>query len=265
MTLPFHPHALAASSPNAGVNFSGSHTGSVASELGNMDPRFLPAQPRNAPAIGRYREMTIDELLLENRVIFLVGEIHHGSAMGVVMRLLHLQNQKPGQDINLYINSPGGAVDDTLAMIDTMHFLSCDVATYCIGKAMSGGALTLAAGTKGKRYCLPHAKVMIHQPSGGLYGQTTDVQIQAEEILKTKDELNEMLAEFTGQPLERVTEDSERDRFFSAKEAQEYGLVDEVIAKPKDATATGGGGGLPASGVPSTDGDGDAPSGPQTA
>ena len=204
------------------------------------DPRVDPMRPLNAPPIGRYREMTIDELLLENRVIFLVGEIHHGSAMGVVMRLLHLANTKPGQDINLYINSPGGSVDDTLAMIDTMNFLPCDVATYCIGKAMSGGALTLAAGKKGKRYCLPHAKVMIHQPYGGIYGQTSDVQIQAEEILKTKDELNQMLAEFTGQPVEKITEDSERDKFFSAEEAKAYGLVDEVItlqqpAKPETA------------------------------
>ena len=192
-------------------------------------------RPYAAPAIGRYREMTIDELLLENRVIFLVGEINHASAMGVVMRLLHLSNTKPGQDINLYINSPGGAVDDTLAMVDTMNFLQCDVATYCIGKAMSGGAITLAAGAKGKRYCLPHAKVMIHQPYGGIYGQTTDVQIQAEEILKTKDELNKMMAGYTGQPLETIEEDSERDKFFSAQEAKEYGLVDEVIVKPADA------------------------------
>jgi len=193
------------------------------------DPRYT--SPRLAPPMQRYREMTIDEMLLENRIIFLVGEIHHASAMGVVMRLLHLQNTKPGIDIHLYINSPGGAVDDTLAMIDTMRFISSDVATYCIGKAMSGGALTLAAGTKGKRYALPHSKVMIHQPYGGIYGQTTDVQIQAEEILKTKDELNQMLADMTGQRIERVAEDSERDKFFSAQEAKDYGLVDEVIAK----------------------------------
>ncbi|MEM6458000.1 MAG: ATP-dependent Clp protease proteolytic subunit [Planctomycetota bacterium] len=181
--------------------------------------------------------MTIDELLLENRVIFLVGEIHHGTAMGVVMRLLHLQNQKPGLDINLYINSPGGSVDDTLAMIDTMDFISSDVNTYCIGRAMSGGALTLAAGTKGKRFCLPHAKVMIHQPYGGIYGQTTDVQIQAEEILKTKKELNDLLAGYTGQPLEKIEEDAERDKFFSAEEAKAYGLVDEVIEKPQEKVA----------------------------
>lgn len=187
------------------------------------------AAPRSGPPVGRYREMTIDEMLLENRVIFLVGEINHASAMGVVMRLLHLQNQKPGVDINLYINSPGGSVDDTLAMIDTMDFISSDVCTYCIGKAMSGGALTLAAGTKGKRYCLPHAKVMIHQPYGGIYGQASDVQIQAEEILKTKQELNELLAGYTGQDVAQVEKDAERDKFFSAAEAKDYGLVDVVV------------------------------------
>lgn len=193
-----------------------------------------PAQPpiTNAPpGYQRYREMTVDEMLLENRTIFLVGEINHASATGVIMRLLYLQNSKPGQDINLYINSPGGAVDDTLAMVDTMNFLGCDIATYCIGKAMSGGAIVLAAGTKGKRYALPHAKVMVHQPYGGVYGQTTDVEIQAEEILKTKKQLNEMLAEFTGQPLEQVEKDSERDKFFSAQEAKDYGIVDQVIEK----------------------------------
>jgi len=207
-----------------------------------FDPMALMTQaaapvypnPQMGPPIGRYREMTIDEMLLENRVIFLVGEINHASAMGVVMRLLYLDNQKPGMDINLYINSPGGSVDDTLAMIDTMDFISSDVNTYCIGKAMSGGALTLAAGTKGKRFCLPHAKVMIHQPYGGIYGQTTDVRIQADEILKTKKDLNELLAGYTGQKLEKLEEDSERDKFFSAQEAKDYGLVDEVIQKTPD-------------------------------
>ncbi|MEM6393499.1 MAG: ATP-dependent Clp protease proteolytic subunit [Planctomycetota bacterium] len=200
-----------------------------------LDPRMMPAAAPPGGGTMRYREMTIDEMLLENRVIFLVGEIHHGSAMGVVMRLLYLQNSKPGVDINLYINSPGGAVDDTLAMIDTMQFISSPVATYCIGKAMSGGALTLAAGHQGKRYCLPHAKVMIHQPYGGIYGQTTDVQIQAEEIIKTKNELNDMLAKFTGQPVEKVADDSERDKFFNAEEAKAYGLVDEVVTVTPDA------------------------------
>ena len=204
-----------------------------------LSPHVLAAQAM-APAAGppayqRYREMTIDELLLENRVIFLVGEINHASATGVIMRLLYLQNTKKDQDINLYINSPGGSVDDTLAIYDTIQFLNCDVATFCIGKAMSGGAIILAAGTKGKRFSLPHAKVMIHQPYGGVWGQTTDVQIQAEEIIKTKDQLNEILARHTGQTVERVANDSERDKFFGAYEAKEYGIVDEVIEKTQPA------------------------------
>ena len=195
-----------------------------------VDPRVPMNMPAPPPGMQRYREMTIDELLLENRVLFLVGEIHHVSATALIMRMLHLANQKKDQDINLYINSPGGAVDDTLAIYDTIQYLPCDVATYCIGKAMSGGAITLAAGTKGKRYALPHSKVMIHQPYGGVTGQTSDVQIQAEEILKSKRELNELLAKHTGQTVERVTEDSERDKFFSAQDAKAYGLVDDVLS-----------------------------------
>ena len=215
-------------------------------------PVSMPAGPFNAqPAAEpsamatagpspyqRYREMTIDELLLENRVIFLVGEINHQTATGVIMRLLYLQNQKKGVDINLYINSPGGAVDDTLAIYDTIQFLDCEVATYCIGKAMSGGAIVLAAGAKGKRYSLPHAKIMIHQPYGGVYGQTTDVQIQAEEILRTKDELNGIMARHTGQSVEQVERDSERDKFFTAQQAKDYGIVDEVIEKTQSSAET---------------------------
>ncbi len=201
------------------------------------DPALIAAGlPTRAQApYQRYREMTIDELLLENRVIFLVGEINHATATGVIMRLLHLQNTKRGVDINLYINSPGGAVDDTLAIYDTIQFLDCDVSTYCIGKAMSGGAVILAAGTRGKRFSLPHAKVMIHQPYGGIYGQTSDVQIQAEEIIKTKNQLNQILSRHTGQPVEQIEEDSERDKFFSAEEAKAYGIVDEVIEKKAEA------------------------------
>ena len=197
------------------------------------DPRLAP------PQMQRYREMTIDEMLLENRVIFLVGEINHATATGVIMRLLYLDNQKKDVDINLYINSPGGSVDDTLAIYDTMQFLASSVHTYCIGRAMSGGALVLAAGTKGKRFSLPHAKVMIHQPYGGIYGQASDVEIQAEEILKTKRQLNEILAKHTGQSVETIEEDSERDKFFSAEEAKAYGLVDEVIESTKSDNGQG--------------------------
>ena len=177
----------------------------------------------------RTREMSIDELLLENRVLFLIGEINYSSAARIIMQMLYLENQKRGQDINLYINSPGGSVDDTLAIYDTMRFISSEVQTYCIGRAYSGGSVLLSAGTKGKRHILPHAKVMIHQPYGGVTGQTTDIQIQAEQIIKAKHTLAEILADHTGQDVERVIADGERDKFFTAKEALEYGLVDEVF------------------------------------
>jgi ATP-dependent Clp protease protease subunit len=185
------------------------------------------------PAAGvsyqRTREMTIDELLLENRIVFLIGDINHASAARVMMQMLYLENQKRGQEINFYINSPGGVVDDTLALYDTMRFLSSPVSTYCIGRAYSGAAVLLAAGTKGKRFILPHAKVMIHQPYGGVTGQAADIKIQAEQIIKMKKTLNEILAECTGQPYDTVAKDGERDKFFSAEEAAEYGLVDEVL------------------------------------
>jgi ATP-dependent Clp protease protease subunit len=192
----------------------------------------LPHEVLNAIHYQRTREMTIDELLLENRVVFLVGEINYASAARAMMQMLYLENQKKGQDINFYINSPGGSVDDTLAIYDTMQFVSSEVATYCIGRAYSGGAVLLAAGEKGKRYILPHAKVMIHQPYGGVTGQTTDIQIQAEQIIKAKQTLNEIISRHTGQPVEQVARDGERDKFFSADEAKAYGLVDEVFSPP---------------------------------
>src|SRR5271169_3803255 len=141
-----------------------------------------------------------------------------------MMQMLYLQSVKKDTDINLYINSPGGVVDDTLAIYDVMRFLSCDVATYCIGRAESGGAVVFMAGKKGKRYILPNAKVMIHQPFGGVYGQAADIEIQAEEILKTKETLVRVMAKCTGQTAEKVREDSERDRFFSAHDAVAYGI-----------------------------------------
>jgi ATP-dependent Clp protease protease subunit len=190
--------------------------------------------PRDQVHYQRTREMTIDELLLENRVVFLVGEISYASAARVTMQMLYLEDQRRGQDINLYINSPGGSLDDTLAVYDTMQFLSSDVATYCIGRAYSGGAVLLCAGTPGKRHILPHAKVMIHQPYGGVTGQTTDIQIQAEQIIKAKQTLNEIIARHTGQTVEQVAEDGDRDRYFTAEEAKAYGLVD-VVVKAKEA------------------------------
>ncbi len=189
--------------------------------------------PRDAVQYQRTREMTIDELLLENRVVFLVGEISHVSSARVMMQMLYLEDQRRGQDINLYINSPGGSLDDTLAVYDTMQFISSEVATFCIGRAYSGGAVLLCAGHPGKRHILPHAKVMIHQPYGGLTGHTTDIQIQAEQIIKAKRTLNEIIARHTGQSVERVEKDGERDHYFSAQEAKEYGLVDEVFTPDK--------------------------------
>jgi ATP-dependent Clp protease, protease subunit len=202
-------------------------------------PGYFPSHapvgmPMAAPGPGgynRYREMTLEEMLLENRVVFLVGEINHVSASRCIMQMLYLQSVKKDQDINLYINSPGGVVDDTLAIYDIMRFLTCEIATYCIGRAESGGAVVLMAGNKGKRYILPNAKVMIHQPFGGVYGQAADIEIQAEDILKTKDTLIKVMARCTGQPEDRIREDSERDRFFGANEAVKYGIVDEILGE----------------------------------
>ena len=198
-------------------------------------PRPVSTMPpvMAAGSYQRTREMTVDELLLENRVIFLVGEINQASAARVMMQMLYLENEKKGQQINFYINSPGGAVDDTLALYDTMRFISSDVATYCIGRAYSGGAVLLAAGEAGQRHILPHAKVMIHQPYGGVTGQTSDVKIQAEEIIKSKETLNRILADHTGQPYKTVSADSERDKYFTAAEAKAYGLVDELCELPE--------------------------------
>ena len=179
------------------------------------------------------REMTLEERLADERIVFLWGEINPGTAGGLIMRLLELQAKSPDRDINLYINSPGGAVDDTLAIYDTMHFLTCDVQTYCVGQAASGGAMILAAGTKGKRFALPHSQIMIHQPWGGVTGQATDIQIQAEEILRAKRVLNELLAKHTGRAVEQIEQDTERDRYMTPEEAVKYGIVDEIVQAPK--------------------------------
>jgi ATP-dependent Clp protease, protease subunit len=207
----------------------------VAATPVNM-PVGMPG-PGGGAGYNRYREMTLEEMLLENRVVFLVGEINHVTAARAYMQMLYLQSQKKDQDINLYINSPGGNVTDTLAIYDVMRFLSCDVATYCIGECASGGAIVFMAGKKGKRFILPNAKVMIHQPFGGVYGQAADIQIQADEILKTKENLISIMAKCTGQPIERIREDSERDRFFSAEESVKYGICDEVIGLDGDTAA----------------------------
>ena len=180
----------------------------------------------------RQRQLTLGDLLLENRIILLQGEIHDGNANELVMKLLYLQSENRRKDIHFYINSPGGSVSATLAIYDTMQILTCAVATYCVGLAASGGAVLLAGGTKGKRYALPHAKVMIHQPSGQVGGQVSDIEIQANEILKTRDELNHILANHTGQPVERIAKDTDRDYYMSATEAKAYGVVDDILTRP---------------------------------
>ncbi len=197
--------------------------------------------PAASVSYQRTREMTIDELLLENRIVFLVGEINHASASRVMMQMLYLENQRRNQEINFYINSPGGVVDDTLALYDTMRFLSSPIATYCIGRAYSGGSVLLTAGTKGRRFILPHAKVMIHQPYGGITGQAEDIRLQAEQIIKSKQILIDIIAKHTGQDTAQVKEDSERDKYFDAQEAKDYGLVDEVLTEPPEVLKTGAG------------------------
>ena len=177
----------------------------------------------------QYRQMSLDDMLLENRIVFMIGEISYQRAAEVIMKLLYLDNLKRGHEISLYINSPGGSVDDTMAIYDTMCFVGSPVATYCIGRAQSGAAIILAAGTKGKRHALPHAKVMLHQPWGGVSGQAADIKIQAEEILKAKTMINEIFAKHTGQPIEKIAAETERDRYMTAEEAQQYGLIDEVL------------------------------------
>jgi ATP-dependent Clp protease protease subunit len=182
----------------------------------------------------RYRQMSLDDMLLENRIVFLIGEISYDRAAEVIMKMLYLDNLKRNSEISLYINSPGGNVDDTMAIYDTMLFTSSPVATYCIGRAQSGAAIILAAGTKGKRHSLPHAKVMLHQPWGGLTGQASDIKIQAEQILKSKKTINEILAKHTGQSAEKIAAETERDRYMTADEAKEYGLIDEVLHEEEE-------------------------------
>jgi ATP-dependent Clp protease protease subunit len=200
---------------------------------------FNPALPLD-PQLQRYRDyarqrqMTLGDLLLENRIIFLAGVINEVSGIETVMKMLYLQYENRTQDINFYISSPGGSVTATLEIYDTMQFLECPVATYCLGIAASGGAILLAGGTKGKRFALPNSKVMIHQPWGQVGGQVSDIEIQATEILKERHRLNEILAKHTGQPVERIEKETERDRYFSAEEAKEFGLVDEMLVKGPD-------------------------------
>ena len=175
------------------------------------------------------RAYDIYSRLLKERIVFIGTPIDDVIANLIIAQILFLNMEEPGKDINIYINSPGGSVTAGLAIYDTMRFVKCDVATYCLGQAASMGSLLLAAGTKGKRYCLPNARVMIHQPWGGTQGTASDIHIQAKEILKLKEQLNQILVHHTGQTMERIEKDTDRDYFMSAEEAKNYGIVDQVI------------------------------------
>ena len=197
-----------------------------------LDTQALGMIPMVIEQSGRgERSYDIYSRLLKERVVFLVGPVNDQTANLVVAQLLFLESENPDKDISFYINSPGGSVSAGMAIYDTMNFIKPDVSTLCTGMPASMGAFLLSAGAKGKRFSLPHSKVMIHQPLGGMQGQATDIEIHAKDILKTRALLNRILAEKTGQPLERIERDTERDYFLSADEAKEYGLVDQVIAK----------------------------------
>ncbi len=177
------------------------------------------------------RSYDIYSRLLKDRIIMLSGEVNDAVAASIVAQLLFLEAEDPDKDIFLYINSPGDVITSGMSMFDTMNYIKPDVCTICIGQAASMGAFLLSSGAKGKRYALPHSRIMIHQPLGGAQGQATDIQIQAREILRMKDELNSILAEQTGQPIEKIQADTERDFFMSASEAVEYGLIDKVLTR----------------------------------
>ncbi|MCS7020642.1 MAG: ATP-dependent Clp protease proteolytic subunit [Gemmataceae bacterium] len=209
----------------------------------NIETVAGPLQPLvQRGQYSRQRMMTLGDLLLENRIIFVGASPDTGGspvitdflASVIIQRLLYLQYENKTADIHMYINSPGGSVSATLAVYDTMQFLEAPIHTYCMGLAASGAAILLAAGTKGKRYCLPNSKVMIHQPYGQVAGQVSDIEIQANEILKERQRLNEILAKHTGQPLEVIARETDRDRYFHAYEAKAFGLVDEVLTRPED-------------------------------
>ncbi len=202
----------------------------------NWEPQGLGYIPMVIEQSGRgERSYDIYSRLLKERVIFLVGPVNDMTANLVVAQLLFLEAENPDKDISLYINSPGGSVTAGMAIFDTMQFIKPDVSTLCIGQAASMGALLLTAGAKGKRYCLPNARVMIHQPLGGFQGQASDIEIHAKEILYLRERLNQILATQTGQTLEAIERDTDRDNFMSAEQSVKYGLVDNVIASRKDA------------------------------
>ena len=199
-----------------------------------FDPQALNLVPMVVEQSSRgERAYDIYSRLLKDRVVFIVGPVEDYMANLVVAQLLFLESENPDKDINLYINSPGGSVSAGLAIYDTMQFIRCEVSTMCVGQAASMGAVLLAAGSKEKRYCLPHSRVMIHQPLGGFQGQASDIDIHAREILKVRAQLNELLAEHTGQTVDQIGKDTERDNFMDPQQAMEYGLIDKVFENRK--------------------------------
>ncbi len=205
--------------------YSGPRSSALDTQALGMVPMVIEQSGRGERAYDIYSR------LLKERVIFMVGPVNDQMANLVVAQLLFLESENPDKDISLYINSPGGSVSAGMAIYDTMNFIKPDVSTLCTGMAASMGAFLLTAGAKGKRYSLPNSKIMIHQPLGGAQGQATEIEIAAREILKTREQLNKLLAENTGQPLSKIENDTERDYFLSAAEAKDYGLIDQVIAK----------------------------------
>ena len=198
---------------------------------GMVDPQSLGLVPMVIETTGRgERAFDIYSRLLKERVIFMVGQVEDHMANLIVAQMLFLESENPDKDIHLYINSPGGAVTSGMAIYDTMQFIKPDVSTVCMGQAASMGALILTGGAAGKRYCLPHSRVMIHQPLGGFQGQATDIEIHAREILRVRERLNDILKKHTGQDLATIEADTERDRFMEADEAMKYGLIDKVIS-----------------------------------
>lgn len=191
----------------------------------HLVPMVVEQSPRGERAFDIYSR------LLKERVVFVVGPIDDHMANLIVAQLLFLESENPDKDIHLYINSPGGVITSGLSILDTMRFIKPDVATMCLGQAASMGAVLLAAGAKGKRYLLPHSRVMIHQPHGGAQGQATDIEIQAREILYMREKLNQILAEATGKPVDKIAKDVERDFFMNAQQAKEYGLIDEILTE----------------------------------
>ncbi len=205
--------------------YSGPRSSALDTQALGMVPMVIEQSGRGERAYDIYSR------LLKERVIFMVGPVNDQMANLVVAQLLFLESENPDKDISLYINSPGGSVSAGMAIYDTMNYIKPDVSTLCTGMAASMGAFLLTAGAKGKRYSLPNSKIMIHQPLGGAQGQATEIEIAAREILKTREQLNKLLAENTGQPLAKIENDTERDYFLTAAEAKDYGLVDQVIAK----------------------------------